>query len=182
MSPDNHDFMEVDPKKVRYIIPSSRNLFTEATNAIPFLQCNQGNRTMTGSRQPSQGVSLLNREAPLVQVKSNSKDSFEKVFGSTFSHAAPEEGKVTHIVKDDLGNAEEIHITDKTGNIHKVQIYNHFPLNEKKTFIHSEPIVKIGDTVSKGQTIADSNYTRNNTNKKKNNKLNTNQAIATNKC
>ena len=161
MSPDNHDFMEVDSKKVRYIIPSSRNLFTEATNAIPFLQCNQGNRTMTGSRQPSQGVSLLNREAPLVQVKSNSKDSFEKVFGSTFSHAAPEEGKVTHIVKDDLGNAEEIHITDKTGNTHKVQIYNHFPLNEKKTFIHSEPIVKIGDTVSKGQTIADSNYTRN---------------------
>ena len=161
MSPDNHDFMEVDSKKVRYIIPSSRNLFTEATNAIPFLQCNQGNRTMTGSRQPSQGVSLLNREAPLVQVKSNSKDSFEKVFGSTFSHASPEEGKVTHIVKDDLGNAEEIHITDKTGNTHKVQIYNHFPLNEKKTFIHSEPIVKIGDTVSKGQTIADSNYTRN---------------------
>lgn len=161
MSPDNHDFMEVDSKKVRYIIPSSRNLFTEATNAIPFLQCNQGNRTMTGSRQPSQGVSLLNREAPLVQVKSNSKDSFEKVFGSTFSHASPEEGKVTHIAKDDLGNAEEIHITDKTGNTHKVQIYNHFPLNEKKTFIHSEPIVKIGDTVSKGQTIADSNYTRN---------------------
>lgn len=158
MSPDNHDFMEVDPKKVRYIIPSSRNLFTEATNAIPFLQCNQGNRTMTGSRQPSQGVSLLNREAPLVQVKSNSKDSFEKVFGSTFSHASPEEGKVTHIAKDDLGNAEEIHITDKTGNTHKVQIYNHFPLNEKKTFIHSEPIVKVGDSVTKGQTIADSNF------------------------
>ena len=161
MSPDNHDFMEVDSKKVRYIIPSSRNLFTEATNAIPFLQCNQGNRTMTGSRQPSQGVSLLNREAPLVQVKSNTKDSFEKVFGSTFSHAAPEEGKVTHIVKDDLGNTEEIHITDKTGNTHKVQIYNHFPLNEKKTFIHSEPIVKVGDSVTRGQTIADSNYTRN---------------------
>lgn len=161
MSPDNHDFMEVDPKKVRYIIPSSRNLFTEATNAIPFLQCDQGNRTMTGSRQPSQGVSLVNREAPLVQVKSNSKDSFEKVFGSTFSHAAPEEGKVTHTVKDDLGNAEEIHITDKTGNTHKVQIYNHFPLNEKKTFIHSEPIVKIGDTVSKGQTIADTNFSKN---------------------
>lgn len=161
MSPDNHDFMEVDPKKVRYIIPSSRNLFTEATNAIPFLQCNQGNRTMTGSRQPSQGVSLVNREAPLVQVKSNSKDSFEKVFGSNFSHAAPEEGKVTHFVKDELGNAEEVHITDKTGNTHKVQIYNHFPLNEKKTFIHSEPIVKVGDSVSKGQTIADSNFSKN---------------------
>jgi DNA-directed RNA polymerase beta subunit/DNA-directed RNA polymerase beta' subunit/intein/homing endonuclease len=158
MSPDNHDFMEVDPKKVRYIIPSSRNLFTEATNAIPFLQCNQGNRTMTGSRQPSQGVSLVNREAPLVQVKSNSKDSFEKVFGSNFSHAAPEEGKVTHFVKDELGNTEEIHITDKSGNTHKVQIYNHFPLNEKKTFIHSEPTVKIGDSVTKGQTIADSNF------------------------
>ena len=161
MSPDNHDFMEVDPKKVRYIIPSSRNLFTEATNAIPFLQCNQGNRTMTGSRQPSQGVSLVNREAPLVQVKSNSKDSFEKVFGSNFSHAAPEEGKVTHFVKDELGNTEEIHITDKSGNTHKVQIYNHFPLNEKKTFIHSEPTVKIGDNVTKGQTIADSNFTKN---------------------
>ena len=35
------------------------------------------------------------------------------------------------------------------------------PIYEKKTFIHSEPIVKVGDSVSKGQTIADSNFSKN---------------------
>ena len=160
LNPKNHQFEEVAPSKVEYIIPSAKNLFDENTNSIPFLQCNQGNRTMTGSKQPSQGVSLEYREAPLVQVKSNGKDSFEKVFGSMFSHSAPEKGIVHHIEKDDRGNTNEIHIKDEHGNIHKVQTYNNFQLNDKKSFLHATPIVKIGDSVEKGQTIADSNYTQ----------------------
>ena len=160
MSPENHEFVETPFSKVRYVIPSPRHLFAESTNAIPFLQCNQGNRTMTGSRQPTQGVSLVHREAPLVQVKSNTKDSFEKVFGSAFSHSAPEDGKIVDIVKDKLGHTDEIHVEDTKGQLHKVQIYNHFPLNEKKTYIHAEPNVSIGDVVKKGQTIADTNFSK----------------------
>lgn len=160
MSPENHEFVETPFSKVRYVIPSPRHLFAESTNAIPFLQCNQGNRTMTGSRQPTQGVSLVHREAPLVQVKSNTKDSFEKVFGSAFSHSAPEDGKIVDIVKDKLGHTDEIHVEDTKGQLHKVQIYNHFPLNEKKTYIHAEPNVSIGDVVKKGQTIADTNFSQ----------------------
>lgn len=160
MSPENHEFVDTPFSKIRYVIPSPRHLFSESANAIPFLQCNQGNRTMTGSRQPTQGVSLVHREAPLVQVKSNTKDSFEKVFGSAFSHSAPEDGKIVDIVKDKLGHTDEIHVEDTKGQLHKVQIYNHFPLNEKKTYIHAEPNVSIGDVVKKGQTIADTNFSQ----------------------
>lgn len=163
MSPETHEFVNTAFSNIRYVLPSPRNLFAESANAIPFLQCNQGNRTMTGSRQPTQGVSLVHREAPLVQVKSNTKDSFEKVFGSAFSHSAPEDGKIVDIVKDKLGHTDEIHVEDTKGQIHKVQIYNHFPLNEKKTYIHAEPSVSVGDVVKKGQTISDTNYTVNGT-------------------
>ena len=163
MSPETHEFVETPFSKIKYVIPSPRHLFSESANAIPFLQCNQGNRTMTGSRQPTQGVSLVHREAPLVQVKSNTKDSFEKVFGSAFSHSAPEDGKIVDIVKDKLGHTDEIHVEDTKGQLHKVQIYNHFPLNEKKTYIHAEPNVSVGDVVKKGQTISDTNYTVNGT-------------------
>lgn len=160
MSPETHEFVETPFSKIKYVIPSPRHLFSESANAIPFLQCNQGNRTMTGSRQPTQGVSLVHREAPLVQVKSNTKDSFEKVFGSAFSHSAPEDGKIVDIVKDKLGHTDEIHVEDTKGQLHKVQIYNHFPLNEKKTYIHAEPNVSVGDVVKKGQTIADTNFSQ----------------------
>lgn len=163
MDPKTHEFIEKPFSEAKYVLPSAKHLFSEATNLIPFLQCNQGNRTMTGSRQPSQGVSLLHREAPLVQVQSNnSKVSFEDIYGKQFSHQSPVDGKIVDIEKDHLGNADAIHIKsgDKT---FRAQIYNHFPLNDKKAFLHAEPTVKIGDEVKKGQQIADSNFSKNGT-------------------
>ena len=160
LDPKTHEFVEIPFEKARYVLPSPRNLFSEATNLIPFLQNNQGNRTMTGAKQPSQGVPLKYREAPLIQVQSNDPNtSFEEFFGRRFSHQTPVNGTITDIVKDKLGNTDEVHIEDTTGKIHKVQLYNNFPLNDKKSFLHAEPVVKIGDKVSKGQQIADSNFT-----------------------
>ena len=159
VDPLTHEFTEVPLEKARYVLPSPRNFFSEATNLIPFLQCNQGNRTMTGSRQPAQGVALKYKEAPLVQVRSNDPTkSFEHVFGQKFSHQSPADGKVVAVVKDNLGYTNEIHVEDKTGKVHKTQIYNNFPLNDKKAFLHADPVVEVGQTVTRGQQIADSNF------------------------
>ena len=161
LDPKTHEFVEIPFEKARYVLPSPRNLFSEATNLIPFLQNNQGNRTMTGAKQPSQGVPLKYREAPLIQVQSNDPNtSFEEFFGRRFSHQTPVNGTITDIVKDKLGNTDEVHIEDTTGKTHKVQLYNNFPLNDKKSFLHAEPVVKIGDKVTKGQQIADSNFSK----------------------
>jgi DNA-directed RNA polymerase beta subunit len=142
-------------------VPQASQLFDEATNLIPFLQNNQGNRTMTASRQGTQAVSLHNREQPLVQVLAGGTKTWEKLTGIDWSHSAPVDGKVTGIKKSaENGHAEAIHLQDAAGKKH-VQIYNHFPLNDAKTFIHSTPTVKVGDSVKKGQTLADTNFTRN---------------------
>lgn len=163
LDPKTHEFVEKPYAEAKYVLPSPRNLFSEATNLIPFLQCNQGNRTMTGSRQPSQGVPLANREQPLVQVQSNSSASYESLYGKKFAHQSPIDGKVVDISKDELGHANAIHIKGNDNKNYQIQVYNHFPLNDKKSFLHADPIVKIGDEVKKGQTLADSNFTKNGT-------------------
>ncbi len=160
MDPKTHEVVEKPFSQARYVLPSAKALFDEATNLIPFLQNNQGNRTMTGSRQSTQAVGLVHREEPLVQVQSEKAGlTWEKLIGNYFSHTAPVDGKVVEMNKDHLGHVESIVVQDGK-NKHNVQLYNHFPLNDAKTFLHGEPKVNIGDTVKKGQVLADINYTK----------------------
>lgn len=163
LDPKTHEFIQKPYTEAKYVLPSPRNLFSEATNLIPFLQCNQGNRTMTGSRQPSQGVPLAHREQPLVQVQSNGSASYENLYGKKFAHQSPVDGKVVDISKDELGHTNAIHVKGNDNKNYQIQVYNHFPLNDKKSFLHADPIVKIGDEVKKGQTLADSNFTKDGT-------------------
>jgi DNA-directed RNA polymerase beta subunit len=146
----------------RFLIFTPQQLFDEATNLIPFLQNDQGNRTMTASRQATQAVSLHYREAPLVQVKTPGAHSFERVVGTPWAVESPVDGKIVALNKNPQnGHVDSIVIQGPDGkNRPPLQIYNHFPLNDSKTFIHSTPSVKVGDTVKKNQVIADSNFTR----------------------
>ncbi len=56
---------------------------------------------------------------------------------------------------------EAVYIKDKNGKEHERQIYDNFPLNDDKSKLHSEPVVKVGDQVEEGQLVADSNFTKN---------------------
>ena len=144
--------------KVDYVIPTVTQLFSFGANLVPFLQNNSGNRAMTASRMQSQAVSLSDREAPLVQVgvlKGNA--TFEDIVGFSTTHNAPIAGRIMKVEKD------YISIKDGKGVIHKVDIYNNYPLNDNKSFLSSNSLVKSGDTVEKGQLITDSNFTDNGT-------------------
>lgn len=159
--PVSHDIVEKPFSEGRYLVLSAHQLFDEATNLIPFLQNNQGNRTMTASRQATQAVSLHHREAPLVQVKSGGKDSWERIVGTPWAHEAPADGQVVGFKTNaQNGHHDAIIVQDKAGKKHTVQLYNHFPLNDSKSFLHATPHVKVGDKVAKGQVLADSNFTR----------------------
>jgi DNA-directed RNA polymerase subunit beta' len=159
--PRTHEIIEKPFSNGRFLLMTAHQLFDEATNLIPFLQNNQGNRTMTASRQATQAVGLLHRESPLVQVRAGSGHSWEKIIGSPWTHRAPASGKVIEIQKNSHnGHADAVIIQDKSGQKHTQQVYNHFPLNDSKSFMHAVPNVKVGDKVEKGQLIADSNYTK----------------------
>lgn len=160
--PRTNEILEKPFEDGRFVVLTAHQLFDEATNLIPFLQNDQGNRTMTASRQATQAVALHNREAPLVQVQSGSDQSWEEIFGTPWAHLAPASGKVVALRKNPQNNyADSVVIQSPDRKLHAVNLYNHFPLNDSKTAIHSTPIVKIGDSVKKGQVVADTNFTRN---------------------
>jgi DNA-directed RNA polymerase beta subunit/DNA-directed RNA polymerase beta' subunit len=159
--PTTHEILEKPFTDGRYLILSAHQLFDESTNLIPFLQNDQGNRTMVAAKQLSQAVSLYKREAPLVQVKSGTSKSWERIIGTPWAHESPTDGQIVDIKKNqDNGYAESIVIKGTDGKKHEVQIYNHFPLNDAKSFLHSTQLVKVGDKVKKEQVISDTNYTR----------------------
>lgn len=137
--------------KVDYFTPASQGLFSVSTNLVPYLPANQGNRAMMAAKMLEQAISLKKREAPLVQVGTEVGKSMEEIVGNESAVKAPEDGTITKITDDAI-------YVGKT----KVNLYNYFSLN-RKSYIHNEPIVKVGAKVKKGQIIADSNYTKNGT-------------------
>lgn len=145
------------PSEVDYVLSSPRALFDLSANLIPFLQSSQGNRTMVASKQIEQAVSLANREAPLVQVKSEGPHTFESIVGSFNAHNSPVDGTVLSVGK------KGIIIRDKEGKRHEVQLYSDFPLNDDKSVLNSTPLVSKGDEVKAKQLVADTNFTKDGT-------------------
>ncbi len=145
-------------KDADYVMPSPTQLFSPASNLIPFLQNTSGNRSTMAGRHMEQAIPLRDREAPLVQtmVSANhpSKRTFNDVLGAQSSHKASVGGEVVKIGPDGIT------IKDEKGKKHEVQIYDNFPLNDEKSFLHSDPSVKLGDKVKAGQVVADTNFTR----------------------
>lgn len=144
-------------KDADYVMPSAKGVFDHSSNLIPFLPSNQGNRASMANKQMEQAISLKDREAPLVQVKTEVKDpthTYEKLIGTFSSHRSPVDGKVVEVTND------HVKVQGPSG-VHTVQVYNHFPLNDDKVMMHSTPLVKVGDHVKAGQVVADTNYTRN---------------------
>ena len=159
--PGGDDPRVVDHKDVDFIMQSPKSMFSMTANLVPFLASDQANRAGMATRHMEQAISLKHREEPLVQTVSGNPleryGTWEKILGSMNGHTAPLSGKVTGVTSD------SITIEGEDKKPHKVQLYENFPLNDKKAFIDSTPLVKVGDTVEKGQMVADTNFTRNGT-------------------
>ncbi len=151
----SNEVRAVSANKVQYVISSPKGMFDFSANSIPFLQNNQGNRTSVAAKQLEQSVALVDREEPLVQNKTDGNFTFEEVLGKLNSHTAPVDGQVIDVKED------RIIIQGTNRKKHEVELYKDFPLNDNKSAINSQPLVKVGDTVKKGQLVADTNFTRN---------------------
>lgn len=152
MSTIGNDITEGSMEDAQYVMRDPIQMFSMASNLVPFIAADHPNRSTMAGRHMEQAISLQNREAPLVQSLAGNK-TFEDVMGMYAGHTSLTAGKVTKVTKD------AIHIKDAAGKVHEHQIYDQFPLNEDKSYLHSTPTVKIGDSVKKGQAIADTNYT-----------------------
>ncbi len=152
-STPGNEMRPVKMKDVQYVVPKSSQMFSLATNMVPFISSDSPNRATMAGRHMEQAIPLEDGETPLVQSALGDK-TFDEIVGSFSSHHAPVGGKVVKVGKDS--------ITVQGADRKKVEvpIYNNYPLNEKKGFMHSTPTVKKGDTVKKGQLLADTNYTK----------------------
>ncbi len=134
------DFPKTSPQEVELMDVSPKQLVSVATSMIPFLEHDDPNRALMGSNMQRQAVPLMITEVPFVGTGMEEKvarDSGAVVI-------AQQAGTVTKI------DAREIVIG--ADNVYPLKIYQRSNAN---TCVHQTPLVKLGDKVEKGQTIAD---------------------------
>ena len=146
---------KVKRSQLDYQIPSPHDMSTYTTNTIPFMNANQGNRLLMGDKHIQQSLPLLEPEKRLVtSVLDNG--SVEDVIGNWTLPKSPVDGTVERVEK----NCIVVRGTD--GHVVNVDYDRNFPL-ATKTFLDCTPTVKAGQKVTKGQVLAESNFTKDGT-------------------
>lgn len=149
--------LTVGPDAVDLVVERPGDLFDFSTNLVPFVNAMHGGRGLMASKMYDQAVALTEREAPLVRTAvtddKKAENTYESAVGSLVSVRAPLAGSVTAVTP------EAVTIKGKDGKEKRVTLYKDFPLNAR-SFITSDPRVKVGDKVSAGDILADTNFTR----------------------
>lgn len=159
----NGQIQKVPASRVKYQVSHPSLMYGPTTNLVPFLESLQGNRAVMGSKMQTQALSLVEREAPLVQVMSPSGDSYEKHMASLINPTTPVAGTVAK-VDDNYIYVKPNNV--KTGAVGdglvKVPYETNFPL-AAKTYLNHTLKVKPGDVVSQGQQVGESNFSQDGT-------------------
>jgi len=145
---------ECDRSEVDYWLADTSDMYTVTTNLVPFLNSNHpGRLTMAGKSIP-QALSLVNREAPLVQTVSGNGTPFVKTLASVIGTGSPVDGIVVNV------SDTSIRVKAESGKIVDVKAVKNLPFNMKGFHDDEKPLVKVGDHVHAGQQLFESNYTR----------------------
>ncbi|NRA38273.1 MAG: DNA-directed RNA polymerase subunit beta [Planctomycetes bacterium] len=136
-------FSEAPKADVDFIDVSPKQMLGVSAALIPFLEHDDANRALMGANMMRQAVPLLWTQAPWVAT------GLEKEIpkSSSMIITAPGDGEITSI--------DSRHITVRAGEEdHKYALRKFHGLNER-TCLNQQPIVKIGDKVTKGQILVD---------------------------
>ncbi len=140
-APENVNFMDVSPKQVVSV----------AASLIPFLEHDDANRALMGSNMQRQAVPTLRAEKPLVGTgmeRDVARDSGVCVIASRGGLVdSVDAGRIVVRVSDEETEAGEA----------GVDIYNltKFTRSNQNTCINQRPLVKPGDIIARGDTLAD---------------------------
>src|SRR5688572_14037212 len=158
------DFVEVEANQVDYMDVSPKQLVSVAAGLIPFLEHDDANRALMGSNMQRQAVPLLVTEAPFVATGLEERVARD----SRAVLVAEEGGKVAsvtgnHIIVTPDGKLPEGKKRIRTSPEDGVHVYNvrKFMRSNAATCINQKILVEKGDTVKKGQAIADGPCTQN---------------------
>lgn len=157
----NGNVTQVSADKVTHQIEHVAHLYGPTANMLPMVFGMQGNRVLMASKHQGQALPLVHREAPLVQTESWQPGmSVEQVLMRQVVPVAPHDGVVTSIENGRIhiepsGQKQSADTPDTT----KLHYDTDFPL-AAKTALNNTLRIKPGDRVTKGQVLADSNFTK----------------------
>ncbi|WDP87193.1 MAG: DNA-directed RNA polymerase subunit beta [Desulfobacter sp.] len=145
------EFEMVSPKDVKFMDVSPNQLVSVSASLIPFLENDDANRALMGSNMQRQAVPLIQSEAPLV--------------GTGMEPVVARDSGVTIVAECDgvVVDVDSKRIVVKNedpegGSFEKaVSIYSctKFVRSNQNTCFNHRPIVERGESVKKGQVIAD---------------------------
>ena len=152
------DFVDVEPSKVDYMDVSPKQLVSVAASLIPFLEHDDANRALMGSNMQRQAVPLLITDAPLVATGLEdrvARDSRAVVVSEEAGKVASVTGSQIIITED--GKLPETKKKIKNSPENGVYVYpiRKFMRSNAATCINQKILVNKGDSVKKGQVIAD---------------------------
>ncbi len=137
------DIREVNASQVDYMDVSPRQLVSVATSLIPFLENDDANRALMGSNMQRQAVPLVRPEAPRIGTGMERKVAYD----SGVLINAKENGVVKYV------DADKIIVKENGGD--REYSLQKFIRSNQGTCINQNPIVKVGDIINKGDTLAD---------------------------
>ncbi len=152
------DFVDVEPARVDYMDVSPKQLVSVAASLIPFLEHDDANRALMGSNMQRQAVPLLITEAPLVATGLEDRVARD----SRAVLCAEEGGKVASVTGNQVIITEDGKMPDSKKKLRHdpanglwVYQIRKFMRSNAATCINQKILVAKGDTVKKGQVIAD---------------------------
>ncbi len=157
------EFLEASVEQVEYIDVVPRQVVGAAASLIPFISHDEANRALMGTHMQCQAVPLVKPSSPIVGT------GMEATIAEAMHHVvrARHEGEVTFVdgkqiviklpkaVKEDKDilatDSEEIRL-DGDRETYKI---TKFMRSAQSTCYSQRPLVKVGDSVKKGQVIID---------------------------
>ena len=146
-----NEFTLANPDQIDYMDVSPRQIVSVAASLIPFLEHDDANRALMGSNMQRQAVPTLRSEAPLV--------------GTGMERAVAVDSGVTVVAKRggivDSVDASRIVVRvndDETDASEPgVDIYNltKYTRSNQNTCINQRPLVKAGNSIARGDVLAD---------------------------
>ncbi|MBN2543481.1 DNA-directed RNA polymerase subunit beta [bacterium] len=151
------DVVTATPKEVNYMDVAPMQMVGVSAGLIPFLEHDDANRALMGSNMQRQAVPLLNPEPPIIGTgleKRVAEDS-----GAIFT--AKRAGKIAKISATEIVIEPAKSKSKSIIDLGKPDIYHltKFQRTNQDTCINQKPLVRLGDTVKKGDVIADGSAT-----------------------
>ena len=144
------DYMLQPPENVDLIDVSPKQLVSVAASLIPFLENDDANRALMGSNMQRQAVPLLRAEAPYIGT------GIEEVVARDSGAAimARRAGVIDQVDAQRIvvRATADLELGDAGVDIYRLR---KFQRSNQNTCINQRPLVKVGDTVVKGEVIAD---------------------------